>query len=145
MGTPLTRRAFTLALGAAVMAPYALRAAGPELKLRDLYAKDLSFSDAALAADGGRITIRGFMAPPLRAQSAFFVLTKRPMATCPFCETSADWPDDIIAVYAKRVVDVAPFNVPLAVNGVLRLSDHIDPDTGFFSRLRLTDAIYDRV
>jgi len=114
------------------------------VKLRDLYNKDQSFSDVALAAEGSRVTIAGFMAPPLKAESVFFVLTKMPMAVCPFCEPGMPWPDDILAVYAKRVVDVIPFNVPILVTGVLELGDAVDPELGFYSKVRLTDATFAR-
>ncbi len=112
--------------------------------LRDLYNKDLSFSDLALAAEGKRITVPGFMAPPLKAESVFFVLTKMPMAVCPFCEPGMPWPDDILAVYARRVVDAVPFNVPIEVTGLLELGDAVDPELGFYSKVRLVDATFQR-
>ena len=74
----------------------------------------------------------------------FFVLTKRPMAVCPFCETSADWPEDILAVYLKRNLDVVAYNVPIVARGTLEIGDYRDPDTGFLSRVRLTDASFER-
>lgn len=135
----------------AAMPALALLRAGPAhavdeaaMKLRDLYNKDLSFSDKALAAQGSRIGIAGFMAPPLKADSVFFVLTKMPMAVCPFCEPGMPWPDDLLAVYAKRVVDVVPFNVPIVVTGVLQLGDMVDPELGFYSKVRLVDATFAR-
>lgn len=142
----ISRRLF-IAAGAALSWPRigfsGTEGTGPIL-MRDLYNKDLSFSDLARGLEGQRIDVTGFMAPPLKAEMRFFVLTKRPMATCPFCETSADWPDDILAIYTKRVVDVVPFNVPLIVTGVLNLGTVTDEETGFVSRVRLTDARYDR-
>ncbi len=151
MPHPITRRLITrrlfLATGAAATLPRAGRAAtttDDAILMRDLYNKDLSFSDIALANEGQRIDVAGFMAPPLKAEMHFFVLTKRPMATCPFCESSADWPDDILAIYTKRVVDLAPFNVPLVVSGVLELGPYTDEETGFVSRVRLSDARYVR-
>ena len=48
--------------------PGALNAVGDEL---------------ATALEGKRIRVEGYMAPPLKAESTFFVLTKRPMAVCP--------------------------------------------------------------
>lgn len=122
----------------------AMPALAADMKLRDLYNKDLSFSDLALSNKGSRVTIAGFMAPPLKAESVFFVLTKMPMAVCPFCEPGMPWPDDILAVYAKRVVDVIPFNVPITVTGLLELGDAVDPELGFYSKVRLTDATYAR-
>ncbi len=139
----MIRRTFLAAL--ALLPTGLARAADePALKLRDLYNKDLSFSDRALAAQGNRVSIAGFMAPPLKADSVFFVLTKMPMAVCPFCEPGTPWPDDILAVYAKRVVAVIPFNVPITVTGILELGDAVDPELGFYSKVRLTDATFAR-
>jgi hypothetical protein len=115
-----------------------------EINLRELYNKDRSFSDYALSFEGKRIAVSGFMAPPLKAESNFFVLTKKPMAVCPFCEKEADWPDDILAIYAKRVVNVEPFNVRIVVRGRLDLGPMTDQDTGFVSRVRLVDAVFER-
>ncbi len=134
----------TLLLGAAAAwaaTPLLAGSEGP-LRMRDLYNKNLSFSDLALDLEGQRIDVSGFMAPPLKAESSFFVLTKRPMATCPFCESSADWPPDILAIYTKRVVDVVPFNIKIQTSGILELGSYKDPETGFVSRVRLTDATY---
>lgn len=129
----------------------ALAAASPALAqdrgtfpVRDLYDKDRSFSAAARSLRGERVAITGFMAPPLKAESRFFVLTMRPMAVCPFCEIEAEWPDDIIAVYAKRTVRVVPYNVKIVARGRLELGRHRDPETGFLSRTRLVDAVYER-
>ena len=83
------------------------------------------------------------MAPPLKVEINFFVLTKQPLSVCPFCETEADWPDDILAVYTKRIVRVLPFNLKIEVRGVLELGTAKDAETGFVSRVRLTDAKYD--
>ena len=130
----------------ALIRPGAIHAeeAGP-IRLRDLYNRDMSFSDVALASQGQRIDVDGFMAPPLKAESTFFVLTKMPLAVCPFCEPGQTWPDDILAVYARRLVEVVPFNVPLRASGTLELGDYVDPELGFYSKVRLTDATYDRV
>ena len=137
----LTRRAFALS---AVAMPLAVRVNATEgvILLRDLYNKDLSFSDLAKSLEGERIVVDGFMAPPLKADSKFFVLTKKPMAVCPFCESEADWPGDILAIYTKRRIKVIPFNVRIEVQGVLELGTETDPDTGFVSRVRLADAKY---
>ena len=139
----LNRRQALGLVPALAFLPYAARAETP-IKMRDLYNKDLSFSDLALANVGKRIPVSGFMAPPLKAESVFFVLTKMPMAVCPFCEPGMPWPDDLLAIYAKRVIDVVPFNVPIVVDGVLELGDYVDPELGFYSKVRLTDASYDR-
>ncbi|MEW5423221.1 hypothetical protein [Amorphus sp. 3PC139-8] len=140
----MDRRAFllgTAGLAAALVRP---AAADNLLRIRELYNKDLSFSDLANSIAGDRVSVRGFMAPPLKAESTFFVLTARPMAVCPFCETEAEWPDDILAIYSKRVVDVVPFNVEIETRGRLELGTFKDPETGFVSRARIVDATYDR-
>ena len=125
-------------------APAAAQDETGAIRLRDLYNKDLSFSDLALSLEGQRIDVDGFMAPPLKAESTFFVLTKMPMAVCPFCEPGQTWPDDILAVYARRPVDVIPFNVPMRASGILELGDYTDPELGFYSRVRLVEATYER-
>jgi len=115
------------------------------VRLRDLYNKDLSFTDYALANEGLEVEISGFMAPPLKAESDFFVLTTRPMAICPFCDSEADWPNDILAVYAGDIVTIVPFNVSIIVRGKLELGTYRDAQFGFVSRVRLRNASYYRV
>ncbi|MEF2073967.1 hypothetical protein [Consotaella aegiceratis] len=139
----MRRRDFLLAAGVGALCPSLAHADDP-VRMRDLYNKDLSFSDYAQKMEGQRIAVQGFMAPPLLAESSFFVLTKRPMAVCPFCESEAQWPDDILAIYTKRVVDVVPFNVKIVTRGRLALGRFKDSETGFVSRVRLEDAGYER-
>ncbi|WP_116085022.1 hypothetical protein [Tropicimonas sp. IMCC34011] len=131
-----------LASGIATLAMPRLARAAETVKLRDLYRKDGSFTDLALSHEGKRVTVEGFMAPPLKANSQFFVLTKRPMAVCPFCESEAEWPDDILAVYTKRIVNPVYFTVDIAATGVLELGAMTDEETGFVSRVRLADAAW---
>ena len=137
-------RALTLAAATAPLTRRPAFAEGGPIRMRDLYNKDLSFSELALANEGQRIDVAGFMAPPLKAESTFFVLTKKPMAVCPFCEPGMPWPDDILAIYARRVVKVIGFNIPIVTEGTLELGDHVDPDLGFASKVRLVDATYAR-
>ncbi len=139
----MNRRRALLLLSAAALQPHRA-AAEAQIRMRDLYNKDLSFSDIALANEGKRISVSGFMAPPLKAESRFFVLTKRPLAVCPFCEPGMPWPDDLLAIRTKRVIEVVPFNVPIVVEGILELGDHVDPEFGFYSKVRLVDASYAR-
>lgn len=140
----MDRRHFLGLAGLALM-PRGAFAADAPIRLRDLYNKDLSFSDLALSLKDKPIVVDGFMAPPLKAESTFFVLTKMPMSQCPFCETTTQWPDDILAIYTRRIYDVVPFNVGIRVAGVLRLSDFTDPETGFVSRVQVTEARFERV
>ena len=114
---------------------------GP-LRMRDLYEKDGDFSPLAQSLEGSRIAVQGFMAPPLDPTVDFFVLTKRPMAVCPFCEAGAEWPPDILAVYTKRPLEPVSFNRRIEVTGVLEMGGHADHYLGFVSRVRLQDAVY---
>ncbi|WP_068088822.1 hypothetical protein [Polycladidibacter stylochi] len=112
------------------------------VRLRDLYNKDMSFTPYANKMNGQAVAIEGFMAPPLKADAMFFVLTTRPMSVCPFCETEAEWPDDILVVYTKRPIEVVSFNVPIVVEGLLEIGSFEDYETGFLSRVRLRGASY---
>ena len=140
----MDRRTFLFASASLVSAPGLASAAEP-VRLRDLYNKDLSFSDLARSMDGLTTEVDGFMAPPLKAESSFFVLTKMPMAVCPFCESEAQWPADIVAIYNRDIVIVAPFNVPIRVSGILRLGVYTDEELGFVSKVRLSEADYWRI
>ncbi|WP_417580415.1 hypothetical protein [Pelagibacterium sp.] len=138
---------FATASGAVLAAPLIVTrafAAEPQVRLRELYEKDMSFTPFAEQHAGGRVAIEGFMAPPLKADSNFYVLTNVPMAVCPFCSSEAEWPSDILAVYAQRIVDTIPFNVKIVTRGTLELGTYTDPELGFVSRVRLVDAVQER-
>ncbi len=112
------------------------------LRLRDLYAERAEFSAQAQQLDGGEVALQGFMAPPVKPDAKFFVLTKLPMAVCPFCDSELDWPTDIVLVRLDGHQGWVDFNQPIVVTGILRLGTEIDPETGFVSRVRLEDATY---
>ena len=137
----LDRRNALNLTAAALVAPSSSLADGP-IRLRDLYDRNGGFSPLARDHKGQRVEIAGYMAPPLKANAWFFVLTKMPMAVCPFCETEAEWPEDILAVYTKRQVKPVPFNVKIKTRGILALGALRDPETGFLSLIRLVDATY---
>jgi len=141
--TLMTRRHLLVAaMSAGSLGGMATSAFGEPVALRDFYLRDGSFSDFARKAEGTRITVEGFRAPPVKAEASFFVLTKIPMSVCPFCSSAAEWPDDILAVYTKRTVDVVPFNRRIETSGILELGEYRDPETGFVSLVRLTDSTY---
>lgn len=123
------------------------KAASPTLSFDKLYASygvlGLEFSDEVKALSGKRVTMRGFMAPPLKAESQFFVLTKMPMALCPFCSSDADWPEDIVVIYLAKRQTFVQNNTMIEVEGVLEYGSWTDPETGFVSLLRMRDATFD--
>ena len=98
--------ALAVALGVAAEPAAKAAVAGPDLLgFSDLYGSrgplGLAFADAALRLRGKPVVMRGYMAPPLKAEAAFFVLTKEPVSLCPFCQSDADWPQDIVVIYPQ--------------------------------------------
>jgi hypothetical protein len=101
----------------------------------------VKFSDLAAGLDGKPVVMRGFLAPPLKAEAAFFVLSQKPVSVCPFCQSDADWPMDIVVVYPGSRTDAyRSGSTPVEVSGVLRLGAKLDAATGFLSQIRLVDA-----
>ena len=97
-----------------------------------------NLSEKLLSANGRRVTVSGWVPPPLKPDLDFFVLTRRRLGVCPFCSSSADWPEDIILV---TLTDFSYRNsgepVPVTVTGLLEVGEATDETTGFFSLLRL--------
>jgi hypothetical protein len=146
-GTP-DRRTF---LRGCVAAPFALAAsllqaakAATEIRFDDLYERETVLTAKLQAVAGQRIEMLGFMAPPLKAEAKFFVLTRSPMAVCPFCETEMQWPDDIVLVLTDDAIGAVPYNVRIRVTGRLDLGFQKDADTGFVSLIRLEGADFER-
>ncbi|MDO1580547.1 hypothetical protein [Rhizobium oryzicola] len=121
-------------------------AATTQLSFGELYGKvsvlGLEFSDKVKTLTGKPVAMRGFMAPPLKAEAAFFVLTEIPMSLCPFCSSDADWPDNIVVVYLGAKQTFTQPNQLIEVQGQLDMGSWIDPETGFVSRLRIRDASF---
>ena len=147
---PLTRRA-ALAV-AAGFAAASLAAAGPAraatLSFGQLYgpvtADGIQLSDAARRLVGTTVTLPGFMAPPLKAESDFFVLTRYPMSICPFCSNAADWPVDIVLVKLGEAAQTVSPSYSIEVTGVFEHGMQVDSQTRFVSLVRLVDAIWRR-
>jgi len=119
--------------------------AATNVDFSDLYQKETVFSNLAESLNGADVEMVGFMAPPLKAEATFFVLTRMPMGVCPFCESAADWPSDIVVVYTEDPISVVPFNFPIRVFGRLELGVYKDEAMGFVSRVRIVDADFRRV
>lgn len=131
--------AFTLCAGPSSAAP-------SQLTFDEMYGKigvlGLEFSDKLKQLSGKEIRMKGFMAPPLKAEAAFFVLTEIPMALCPFCSSDSDWPDNIVVVYLSEKQTFVQPSTTIEVTGVLEHGSWTDPETGFVSLVRIRDAQY---
>jgi hypothetical protein len=141
----LTRR---LLLGGAVSALGGTAHAVEMLRFDGLYksfgVRGMEFSDRVRALSGKPVAITGYMAPPLKAESRFFVLSSEPLALCPFCQSDADWPVDIVVVYLSHVMPLISAGTRITVAGRLETGSWLDPESGFVSLMRLVDADYQR-
>ena len=141
-----TMGAVGLVAGMGIVSPRLARADGKSgnLTFAELYKTQsvlgLELSGKAESLDGKPVQILGYMAPPLKAEMGFFVLTRAPVALCPFCNSDADWPTDIIVVYPRDRARWTQDGLPVAVSGILELGSKTDPHTGFVSLVRVIDA-----
>ncbi len=147
---PLSRRRILaaglmglVATSAGLFVPHPAQAAD-ELGFDELYGKisplGLTFSGKLERLKGRQVSMRGFMAPPLKAEAQFFVLSSTPLSICPFCSSDADWPEDIVVVYLNKKQTFVQYNAGIVVEGVLEVGSWTDPETGFVSLVRLTQA-----
>ena len=148
----MNRRQFLGAAGTAVFPaflPQAAFGAPPLLEFGELYSGrsvlGLTFSGKLKQLAGRKVRMRGFMAPPLKAEASFFVLTGVPVSLCPFCNSDADWPEDIIMVLLGSGQDFVQNNCLIEVEGVLDIGSQVDELTGFVSLVRLLDARFWKV
>ena len=148
---PLTRRSLLITAGALsligpVPSAFAANFAAKRLRFEEMYAGNsvlgLTFSDKLKALSGSEVRIQGFMAPPLKADADFLVLTKEPVSLCPFCDSDQDWPDSIIVVKLSRRQDFVQANRLIEVTGLLETGSQTDEATGFVSLVRLVNARY---
>lgn len=149
-GRVWTRRALLATSGLAALAPLApaLAAAPERLTFEGLYKSfgvlGYSFADRVTGLAGREVAMTGYMAPPLKAESDFFVLTREPLAICPFCQSDADWPVDIVVIYMARTAPLLNAGEKLTVTGRLDLGSWTDPASGFVSQIRIRDASFRR-
>jgi hypothetical protein len=114
----------------------------PRIRMFELYKEDKSFSDTARRLAGKAVTVQGFMAPHLKVDSDFFVLSNSPVETCPFCASEDQWIDTIIFVRMKKRREAANPGDLILVEGRLEIGPQTDTATGFTSRVRLVDASF---
>ena len=111
----------------------------------DISVADDQYTEKARKLAGTAVEMRGYMAPPLKPEIDFFVLTSLPTAICPFCDAAASWPDDIVLVKLSRPVRALAYDRLLNVSGILEIGIETDAATGFVSLVRLRDAKYTKV
>jgi len=143
---PTTRRAALMGLAAATLCTQALAADAGMITFDGLYKSfgvlGFQFSDRVVALRGQEARLTGYMAPPLKPESHFFVLTREPLAICPFCQSDADWPVDIVVVFMKEVTPMVSAGRKVVVSGRLEIGSATDSDTGFVSQIRLANASF---
>ena len=111
----------------------------------ELYNEVGGFSDRAHALQGQTVSLQGFMAPHLKVDSDFFILSNSPVETCPFCVSEGDWTDGIVFVRMRRRQPATAPGVLILAEGRLEIGPATDAATGFVSRVRLADATFSRV
>jgi hypothetical protein len=140
------RQTLGLIAGLPLLAAGTRAQAKSDITFDELYGKvsvlGLEFSEKVKQLNGKEIAMRGFMAPPLKAEAHFFVLTEIPMSICPFCSTDSDWPDNIVVVYLDDKQTFTQSSQTIEVRGKLETGSWTDPDTGFVSLLRIRQAEY---
>ena len=114
----------------------------PAIRFRELYVRGNDLTDKAKALEGKQVSMTGYMAPPLKPEIDFFVLTKLPMSTCPFCESEAQWPDDLVLAISNKPLDIVRYTDLINVTGTFETGFKTDEETGFVSFVRLIDVSY---
>lgn len=122
-------------------------ATGPELGFDDLFATTglfgIEIAEPATALAGQRVRMGGYMSPSLQPEAGYFVLSRAPLPNCPFCDTAASWPDDIVLVMLRVPgVDIDQPSTHIQVSGVLALGEAPPPEPGLVAGARLTDAVW---
>lgn len=139
--TQTRRGALATIAGLGLVAASSARAA-TRISFADIISEDGEFADRARSVAGQEVEIRGYMAPPLKPEIKFFVLTKLPSAVCPFCDAAAAWPNDIVLVQMARPIHAVDYDLLLRVTGTLEIGVETDETTGFVSKVRIRDAKY---
>lgn len=116
----------------------------PQLSFAELFATQGVIGQrlSAKARDlaGKPVTITGYMAPPLDAGAGFFVLTRAPMPSCPFCDPLVSWPDDPVLSLQRSTAPFSDPDMAIEVSGILDIGRRADPYTGAIRLVRLLDV-----
>jgi len=116
----------------------------PVLSFKDIYATTgvigLRLAEPAKALAGESVRIRGYMAPPLVDAADYFILTRSPVITCPFCDPGAGWPDDVVLVQLERESRFIDPAQAIEVAGAFEIGAQKDARTGTVRLVRLREA-----
>jgi hypothetical protein len=116
----------------------------PELAFKDIYATvgiiGLRLGERAKELAGRPVRIRGYMSPHALDEANFFVLTRSPVLTCPFCDPGAAWPDDVVLALLERDSRFIDPERAIEVAGELDIGPKFDARTGALRLVRLRDA-----
>src|SRR6185437_8296749 len=116
----------------------------PLLPFKDIYATrgviGLRLADRAKELARQPVRIRGYMAPPVVDTADYFILTRSPVNTCPFCDPGTGWPDDVVLVLLKRDSCFADPGQAIEVAGEFEIGAQLDTRTGTVRLVRLRDA-----
>lgn len=119
----------------------ALASKAETIKFSELYGRvtvrGVEYSQKLKELKTQKVQMKGYMAPPLKPKLDFFVLTRFPMATCPFCSSAADWPPDIVLVIVPKGKELESTTRPIEVIGTLDIGVKRDEETGFVSLVRI--------
>ena len=98
--------------------------------------RGLLMSNKLVSLDGQAVTMEGYVAPPLKPKLDFFVLTRIPLAFCPFCSSDVEWPTDIALIYLpdEEIISSA---FPVRITGRMEIGSSIDAETGMVSIVRI--------
>lgn len=96
----------------------------------------LILSDKLVSLDGRKVTMQGFMAPPLQLDLSWFQLTLAPMGACPFCASAETVLPDMVTVYPVNESVTYTWE-GVRVTGLLEVGPASDPETGMYSLIRM--------
>ena len=130
-----------------MLAPWVKAKAAASIGFDEMYEGNpilgLQFSEKLKSLAQKTVSVQGFMAPPLKPEANFLVMTREPVSLCPFCNSDQDWPDNIIVVYLSAKQEFVQPNRPIVVTGTLQLGSQTDEQTGFVSLVRLVEATFE--
>jgi hypothetical protein len=140
----ITRRIFGTGLISLAVLPVSTPslAAPKRIRMGSLYdyENNMAFSETAKQLAGTEVEIQGFMAPHLKVDSDFFILSNQPVESCPFCESEDQWIDTIIFVVMRERREAIDPGTLIWTRGILDIGPATDEATGFVSRVRLLKA-----